>query len=559
MSEEREEQRMNDSEDIRGKKDKKEETEEKLRLSLQMHDVKKEELREKIEERITGGTVRKNEKRPRRLVPVLSACLALLLVIGTFTGLSVAAEAKEYRKAVDFFNEYALPTDGLSRKEIKEVYKDITMKTYCCETTIELLNQCSIQMVQNSLSSVDRDSLEALWNQRNTEMFSKHNTSVKGDYGKYRYEIHYPNENKVNIDSVSPDVTVIVKYEGEKELWSYTVPYEMYVFLEENLKIYEDGILVYGANRIGGSMSGYATAFFLDQNGKKLWEYQSSRVGTCFQTAIRKDGRYFCIGNCDELTRNSDNSILDWNRYSIFTWLDEKGVELQSYERQSKGYTRYETIVSLGDFFLTKRFVTNGASGEDYSGGFELASIDAEGKDLDIFTYTQDGKTYEIQDIFSYNGKAYLSAMLPKNDAKFEKKFVSYMEEYYKKWNEMAEEGKSSSEDGNGFKEPEMSEKYQEGLTALFSEAYTAALLMCDNTAAITKAYTVENTRAGKLSVSEDGKLQWQIMRIDDVKNAPPYLSSRRVDILATEFLFSFNEESLLVKKQEVGPYPMMY
>jgi len=69
----------------------------------------------------------------------LPACLVLL--ISTVSGLTIYAEAKEYKAAISFFNEYSLTTEGLSRGEIKSIYRDITTNSFSYGKTAEVLQK----------------------------------------------------------------------------------------------------------------------------------------------------------------------------------------------------------------------------------------------------------------------------------------------------------------------------------------------------------------------------------------------------------------------------------
>ena len=54
---------------------------------------------------------------------IVAACLVLLVGIGFGTYICVE-DIKEYNTAVQFFNEYNLSTEGLTRQEIKNVYSE---------------------------------------------------------------------------------------------------------------------------------------------------------------------------------------------------------------------------------------------------------------------------------------------------------------------------------------------------------------------------------------------------------------------------------------------------
>ncbi|RAZ51439.1 hypothetical protein DK853_46530, partial [Klebsiella oxytoca] len=57
----------------------------------------------------------------------LAACLALTV---SLAGVAFAAEAREYGAAVAFFDENGLSTEGLSRSDVKAVYRDITSQHF---------------------------------------------------------------------------------------------------------------------------------------------------------------------------------------------------------------------------------------------------------------------------------------------------------------------------------------------------------------------------------------------------------------------------------------------
>ena len=62
----------------------------------------------------------------------------LLCVIG-LTAHSLSVEAKEYQAAVEFFETNKLSTDGLTRTEVKEIYRDITTNKFQYKKTGEVI------------------------------------------------------------------------------------------------------------------------------------------------------------------------------------------------------------------------------------------------------------------------------------------------------------------------------------------------------------------------------------------------------------------------------------
>lgn len=58
-----------------------------------------------------------------------AACLVLIFGTGAWT-YAAAVEYRDYRTAVEFFNENGLSSEGLTRSEIKAVWRDITTNSF---------------------------------------------------------------------------------------------------------------------------------------------------------------------------------------------------------------------------------------------------------------------------------------------------------------------------------------------------------------------------------------------------------------------------------------------
>jgi hypothetical protein len=84
-------------------------------------------------------TIRKTNAQDQ-MERVVAACLALFIVIGS-TAVALAVEAKEYNAAVAFFESNGLSTDGLSRSDVKAVYRDITTQRFTYGKTADVIRQ----------------------------------------------------------------------------------------------------------------------------------------------------------------------------------------------------------------------------------------------------------------------------------------------------------------------------------------------------------------------------------------------------------------------------------
>lgn len=76
----------------------------------------------------------------------IAACMVLVLSV-CFGSFAVVAEAKEYKAAVQFFNDYGMSTEGLTRGEIKEVYHDITTKSFTYSKTAEVIRTVFLPII----------------------------------------------------------------------------------------------------------------------------------------------------------------------------------------------------------------------------------------------------------------------------------------------------------------------------------------------------------------------------------------------------------------------------
>lgn len=74
-----------------------------------------------------------------RIAITLAACAAAIFVI-LFGAVSLAGEVREYNVAASYFAEHGFSTEGLSRRDIKDVYKDIVNGTFTHPKTESVLN-----------------------------------------------------------------------------------------------------------------------------------------------------------------------------------------------------------------------------------------------------------------------------------------------------------------------------------------------------------------------------------------------------------------------------------
>jgi hypothetical protein len=158
---------------------------------------------------------------PLKKILIAAACLVIVLSVG-FGGYTYAAEAIEYNNAIRFFDEYELSTEGLSRAEIKYVYRDIENKSFSYSETVyvitrnispELLEGCVIP-TENSTP----EEIEAFWNYRNDVAFdtpeetdAPHPPS-RGCVGPHKYEYRVITEGSCTEEGTAGNVCVNCGY-----------------------------------------------------------------------------------------------------------------------------------------------------------------------------------------------------------------------------------------------------------------------------------------------------------------------------------------------------------
>ena len=133
---------------------------------------------------------------PRRRAPIFkwaaaAACLILAVSAG-IAGFAVAAEAREYAAAVEFFEENGLSTEGLSRAEIKEVYRDITTRSFTNGKTAEVIKK-TVPGSEIALTDPTPRELAAEWDINSYRAFYKyHDPSYKTNSAAgIRYESEF--------------------------------------------------------------------------------------------------------------------------------------------------------------------------------------------------------------------------------------------------------------------------------------------------------------------------------------------------------------------------------
>ncbi len=490
--------------------------------------------------------------------PLVAACLALLLIGGSVSGYAIAVEAAEYREAVAFFEDNQLSTEGLTRDEIKAVYRDIAMKTFSYEKTAEVLNTLSVELYNTDLGELSKDNMEYFWENRVIILHGP-SGSQQSPLPEAKNNIRYDVSLCVMKDFGFPETSarplsyVVFCYDRGELLWKYETDI---LFKCEGWLTLSDGILVYGKSEHnvkvadGSKTIAFASAMMLDRQGQLVWQFpvwqsaierwtaitETMTVSEITAAAAGENGEVALFG-----TEQDGNTL-----YSLFMLIGKDGTVLKTEKTVETSDVEYEVAVKIGENYLVKTIDSR------------LVSFSSEGKPIEAKSYFDEDGEYVIRDMLCHKGRIWLSAYKCHTDRSEEYKTILAIEMAYSKaWQE-----------NNG--KPSFDEKLQEAYTAALRAVSESVLLICDEQGVIYKAYTVRGARLvtgekidedGRplppmhLEIDENNNISWHIIRLDEAIPPSPYISSICAEAVVTEFVLTFDSSGYLVEKTELETY----
>ncbi len=451
----------------------------------------------------------KRSGRICKAIASLAACFILLISIGFIT-----VEAKEYSDAINFFNEYDLSTDGLSRSEIKAVYRDITTKSFSYSKTAEVItNSLSADQIGGYEILQNTPTPEDLWNYKNYNggfLFP----DSQGIHYEYRSEY----KEDAQLGFRVHDKSFIEKYDGENLLWSVSIS----EFWINGFCAVSDGVIVYGQTPTWSSFQyAYAWMAKVDSNGNLLWKNKFNNgfkdeyiadilenTDGSYTVISRGDFKYFCLSQCSADGKETYFKKTEVGNYGIWNTA-----------RLGDGY-----IVQLGSY------MTNEHS--------KIVKVDREGNITESFSYGSGDAYYYVTDMIEYNGSIYLSAYcVPKLADEDQNAGGRY---------EIAPVLKYLFDNG-------IWEISSEDLTPMVRDNYTAMLLVCDPTTGTPQEfYSAKGSLGGGLSLSESGMLLWDVESITTTFFSP-FTSSFTIGGSSYVFRYTFNALGELVSQKKTG------
>ncbi len=448
-----------------------------------------------------------------------AVCLALTAGIG---GCAIAADVKEYNSAIEFFEENDLSAEGLSRAEVKAVYRDITTKSFTNSKTVEVLRN-SVEGTEILQAEPTPEELETLWNNNaSINHFSSSDDAVK-------YVIDYESEPEAKYYEWDK-ITVECQQNGNS-LWKTEFPTLGKNWGDDELYI-ETGVMTSNGTALYGQIThwtkvtdssksndvDYGFITRIDENGNKLWQrelhhgFDHEYIKTVLDNgdgtwAVLSEGdfKYLCVTQFD----------IDGNELSFSKTMpdEENEIDILNAIRFGDGYLVQFNPIN----------VFNGAS---------IVKLGRDGKILDKFVYEGDDCDYYITDMAQFEGKIYLSAYaMPKKSSESYREIGDILDGLIK------ENGVAIT---------------SEELTSLLRDNYTAVLLVCDTSTGTPETfYSAKGSLGGALDVS-DNTLKWNAESINGAGYLP-YVSAFPVTFSGKVYRYSFDKTGALLGCEDTG------
>ena len=458
-------------------------------------------------------------KRPRaklwRRALAAAACLALLAAAGG----ACAAEVREYNTAVQFFQSNFLPTEGLTRSEIKAVYRDITTESFTYSKTAEVIESSlsdyptiGFEIPQDSPTPED---VEALWNYKNFNGMYWVTNSSQASKEDYRIRIEEKMDPSLGFEIL--DRCYFEKYCKDELVWS--VFYTDF-WIEDYVPV-RDGVVVYGQTDTWSSEHPrHAWISKIDLNGNILWTQK-------LENGFRKE-------YVSAVLEHEDGSLAVFSRgelkYLCLSHLDKNGRQTDSNKTEVGNYGIWNAA-RFGDGYL----VQLGSYTEDQYA--KIVKVDPNGTITDSFSYSAGDRFYHVTDMVEFGGNVYLSAYTtPKNE---DSPYSGGHYEISPILDRLFEENRINIP--------------SEELTPMVRDIYTAVLLVCDPDGGAPKEfYSIEGSLGGVLTLGEDGVLQWDVESITTTYFSP-YTSSHSIGGTSYVYRYTFDQTGNLIGQEKTG------
>ncbi|MCR5695069.1 MAG: hypothetical protein K6G89_08935 [Clostridia bacterium] len=451
----------------------------------------------------------KNMKKTHFKTKVIIAvvCTLSVLLAAVITAIGVFSETKEYNTAISFFEANGLSSEGLSRSDIKVVYKDIETSSFSNSLTSQVFKN-SISGLEIEVSELTKEEMAEIWNN-----LTQRSTAVRsGDY-VFEKELIYDQNDELEKSVVRCLLNGELVW--ETEIKDFSVSGCSYTVQGTIVWGYTDSDNAYGSRL-------YAWTACIDGNGAIKWKHMM--IHHMFKNEFvvsamsNGDGTWAVVSRADK-------------NYICVTYLDSNGKETNSYKNDI-GVYNISKAVRFGDGFMVK-------------GTDTLYKLDREGNLTESLSYRINGLFYKITDMIEYNGNVYVSAYCyPENEDnnhgnRYELQNIIeyiYVDPENIKWDIGSDE-----------------------LVPMFRDNYTAALLKCDRvTGQPSTFYSVPGAFGGGLYVNGEGLLEWNVENIASVRYSPT-TSAFSFAGAASVYKYYFDLEGNMTSFRDTGEIQLFF
>lgn len=481
---------------------------------------------------------------PKQAFPLrklIAACLALVLLAG---GIGVAVDAIGYKQAMDFFARNGLSTQGLSRQDVRAVYRDIITKSFTYEKTDDVIAEGIEKNVPGYEITADMDNPDDLrqlwesWERGELEKVVVDGVVNEFDGDTYQKGIWYEKDGTTIFNEIEARSelreTVVRKYQDDTLCWESTVP-----FVARLMKPVGEGTVVVGEKESFSYLFSVPDSLpkedlsehiaYLDKNGQLLWtkllteEYDIGFDETDW--AFDNGDKTFTICTRGARTENGETvrTVPMW-------WFNLNGEQL-SYKELDIGQYFVSNVIQLRGYFVLLLYYKGMAP--------KLVVADAEGEILTETQYQITDQIQYIQDVAAVGDYLYISTytmLADEGTNTFGEQNTALSQEKDLLWKE-----------SDTLSEKEMIERIR--------KHYTAAVLRCDiKTGEVQAFYSVPGVIADKLEISDEGNLVWHLQSLTQAE----FLERPDQDtcvIWGTSVIhrYIFDENGTLVRKENTG------
>ncbi len=450
-----------------------------------------------------AAAAEKRALRPRlkrRAAIAVAASLALMvsLCVGSF---AYAAEAREYSAALAYFEANGISTEGLTRSEIKTVYREFVTKTS-----------------ENGRNAEKTDTVEGVSFPGETDAIA--DEEIVGIDRAYTNRVRGGHKEQLRKSMTDEGFVRISNYVDGRRAWSYTVD-----SIDAGTTMYvEGGTVIIGSRLVEGSADGgtpdkrVPAAIKLSYDGGFMWLCDLEEGSREITAVGTKDGSVVFFGTINE---DPDGDLYANKGVLAVTKVNDNGEKVFSEMNRTGMPVVVTSAHCFGEGFIAAAVDAIGADSH-------LVNIDSEGRIVGRIDYELDGYDCWFVGIKEFGGKLYISEYAAAED------FV-----------EMA----GSDMDPNTTSE-EAFEYAKSSVKGL--------LLVCDTAGGDLRVfYEAEGSLAGDLSINEDGELEWIVYTVcsAEVRGSSTSEGEEDFGIYSTfkVYRYRFAEDGSFLERYDTG------